>query len=212
MKRRLLLTLTLLVALAAPVAVVGGTSAYGVSISYATVNPDRSVTIDWALENPSVSTASVMVDWHVVTSWTGRNQITRFRTAPLAAGWHTITVDAVEWFESYTRSGASCVSSGSHWVCNRSWRRSIAVQVPSATPAGCLVPDVVGLPVRDAKARITRAWCTVGAVTRVPAHRTAGTVLAQRPKPKGRFRFGAPISLVVSDGDRSPSRAAAGRS
>ena len=95
MKRRLLLTLTLLVALAAPVAVVGGTSAYGVSISYATVNPDRSVTIDWALENPSVSTVYVMVHWHVVVGWTGRNQIPRFRTAPLAAGWHTITVDAV---------------------------------------------------------------------------------------------------------------------
>jgi hypothetical protein len=69
---------------------------------------------------------------------------------------------------------------------------------PAPPPIGCVVPRVVGLPLRRARTRIAGAHCRTGRVTRRRGHRPPGTVLAQRPRPGTRLRAGAAVSVTVS--------------
>jgi hypothetical protein len=203
MKRRLSI-LAVLFALAAPVAASGSSAADGVAIRGATVNRDHSVTIGWSLGNASVVNSWIGVDGTVVRSSSDR--ATWFTTAPLSGGSHLITIEVREIFEAYTPpAGSSCQVSGGHWVCVASWRSSIYVSVPSGTNTQYVVPRVVGLQLRVAKARIRDARCSLGAVKRVASNRPAGTVLAQQPKMSTRISKGAAIRLVVSNG-HSPTK------
>ena len=198
MKRRLFI-LTVLAALVAPVAASGSNTAYGVAIRGATVNLDLSVTITWSLEYADVFNSSVAVDGAIVRS--GSDRATAFRTAPLPGGWHTITIEAHEFFETYSPVGSSCQVSGGHFVCARSWRSSTSVSVPYVTRTYCVVPRVVGLQLKVAMARIRDARCSLGAVKRVHSKQRAGTVLRQRPMAKrDQLEKGAAISFVVSNG------------
>lgn len=207
MKTRLFV-LTVLVSLVVPVAAGGRSAAYGVAIRGATVNRDRSVTVIWSFENPSVFNSSITVDGHIVRGSSDR--ATAFRTAPLPGGWHAITVEAHEMFETYTPVGSACEVTGGHWVCARTWRNSIRVRVTYEPNRRCTVPRVVGLRLGIAKSRIRGASCSLGTVKRVHSKRRAGTVLVQRPKPKKRLLEGAAISLVVSDGRPGPGARASG--
>ena len=203
MKRRLSI-LTVLVALVVPVAASGRSAAYGVAIRGATVNRDHSVTIGWSLENANVFNSGIRVDGSLVRS--GSDRAMWFTTAPLSGGSHMITIEAHEMFESYTaRAGSLCQESGGHYVCVQSWRSSISVSVPSMTNTEYVVPLVVGLQFRVAKARIRDAGCSLGAVKRVDSNRRAGTVLTQQPKMSKRLPKGAAIRLVVSNG-HSPTK------
>jgi hypothetical protein len=197
MKRRLYI-LTVLVILATPGAANGSTGAWGVEIQRTTVNPDHSVTIEWTVESVNVSVTAITVDYRVV----GSTFMTRLTTAPLSSGSHTITIDATEIFLSNTYFGASCerYSDSVSWRCRRPWHRSVLVSVPSETKTLCVVPSVVGLTLKDAKARITAAKCSVGAVTRAKSKWAASTVLAQRPEPSMRLAARTLIKLVVSNG------------
>jgi PASTA domain len=201
MKRRLFI-LTVLGALVVLVAAGGGSAAYGVVIGRATVNRDHSVTISWVLANSNVYNVSVAVDWTIVQRWSSPNQSTSFTTPLLAGGRHTITVEAVETFQTSTNYGPSCVinSDRSYWVCRRTLQSSIAVGVPSNTTQPCVVPNVVGLRLEAAKSRIGVARCSLGAVRRIDSDRRAGTVLAQQPKTGKRLSKDAAIRLVVSNG------------
>ena len=197
MKRRLCI-LTVLLAVATSGAANGSTGAWGVAIQRTTVNPDHSVTIEWTVESANVSVTAITVDYRLV----GSTSMTRLTTAPLAGGWHTVTIDAMETFLSNTYFGASCERYGqsASWRCRRPWHRSVLVNVPSEPEPLCVVPSVVGLKLAKAKARITAATCSVGAVTRAKSKRTAGTVLAQRPEPNRRLAARAVVKLVVSNG------------
>ena len=67
--------------------------------------------------------------------------------------------------------------------------------------AKCVVPKLVGLTLKKARARIKRAHCTVGKVTRkASARRKRGKVLAQKPKPGRRLAPAAKVSLAVGKG------------
>jgi uncharacterized repeat protein (TIGR01451 family) len=67
--------------------------------------------------------------------------------------------------------------------------------------AKCVVPKVLGLTLKKAKARIRRAHCTVGKVTKkASAKRKKGKVLAQKPKPGKRLAPGAKVKLTVGRG------------
>lgn len=209
MERRLCM-LTVLVALAVPVAASGSGANYGVAIRSATVNRDRSITIEWSLENANVLNSWIAVDGYSVRSWSDR--ATRFTTGPLPGGWHTITIEVREMFETYApRGGSSCEVSGGHWLCVQSWRNSTSVSVPYETKAYCVVPLVVGLQLSVAKAQIGDARCSLGAVKRVHSERRAGTVLVQRPKTKKRLPNSTPISLVVSNGHPPTEKAVSTR-
>jgi beta-lactam-binding protein with PASTA domain len=67
--------------------------------------------------------------------------------------------------------------------------------------AKCVVPKLVGLTLKKARARIVRAHCTVGKVRRkASAKRKQGKVLAQKPRPGRRLAPGAKVSLTVGKG------------
>jgi hypothetical protein len=171
-----------------------------------TVNADSSVTIEWALVKPDVSNVSVAVDCCVVHTWFGANRATTFTTAPLSAGWHTIAIQVLQRFWSNTYyDPTSCEESTQEsfrWVCSRTaWTAPMRVDVPSSRHVLCVVPAVAGLRLKDAKARITVARCSLGAVTRKDSGRPVGTVIGQRPKESTRLAKGATVTLVVSNGN-----------
>jgi hypothetical protein len=64
--------------------------------------------------------------------------------------------------------------------------------------AKCVVPKLLGLMLKKAKARIKRAHCTVGKITRKPSVKSKrGRVLAQKPRPGKRLAPGARVNLTV---------------
>ena len=202
MKRRLSI-LTVLLALAGHAAASASGAVPGVTIRGATVNRDQSVTIGWSLGNPNVSNSWISVDGTIVRR--GSDRVTWFTTAPLSGGSHTITIEVREIFESYSAAGSSCQVSGGHWLCVQSSRSSISVNVPFATNTQYVVPHLVGLQLKIAKARIKGAGCSLGAIKRVDSTRPAGTVLAQEPEAK-LLSKGASVHLVVSNGHSQVNR------
>jgi beta-lactam-binding protein with PASTA domain len=67
----------------------------------------------------------------------------------------------------------------------------------------CVVPKVVGLKLAKAKARIKKAHCRVGKVTkRFSTRKKKGRVLSQRPKPRKTLKSGAKVNLVVGKGPK----------
>jgi hypothetical protein len=176
--------------LVVPAAAGGTTGAYGVAIRDAIVNPDHTNTMAWSLEGPNVFNAWIAVDGFTVRGASDR--ATAFRTPPVSAGWHTITIEAHEFFETYTREGSGCRESGSHWVCLRIWRASRSVSVQDAGGRRCSTLRVVGLQLKVAQARIKGARCSLDSVEFVPSGRAAGIVLSQ-------LRKGTALSLIVSE-------------
>jgi hypothetical protein len=200
MKRQPLI-LAVLAFLIVPTVAGGGSAGYGVAIRGAIVNRDRSVTIEWLLENANVFNSWIAVDGSIVRS--GSDRATRFTTRPISGGSHTITIEVHAMFETYAPpGGGSCQVSGGHWLCVQRWRSATSVSVPHEVRTYCIVPRVVGLKLRVARARIDDARCSLGAVKRVRSERSAGTVLGQSPKSR-RLIDGKAIRLVVSRGPRS---------
>jgi hypothetical protein len=70
-------------------------------------------------------------------------------------------------------------------------------------PARCVVPRVVGLTLKRARAAIKKRHCRTGKVRRAFSSRLrTGRILAQRPKAGKRLANGARVNLVVSRGRR----------
>ena len=67
---------------------------------------------------------------------------------------------------------------------------------PPFAPPKCVVPSVVGLRLRQARARIRKRHCRVGHVSRRHSKRV-GRVLAQHPRPGRRLASGSRVNLVV---------------
>jgi beta-lactam-binding protein with PASTA domain len=66
-----------------------------------------------------------------------------------------------------------------------------------------VVPKVVGLRLRKAKARIVGHHCRVGRVTRnFSTLRKRGKVVVQAPRPGRRLKAGARVNLVIGKGPR----------
>jgi hypothetical protein len=67
----------------------------------------------------------------------------------------------------------------------------------------CVVPNVRGKSLKQAKSRIRRAHCKTGRVSRAySASVPRGRVIRQAPKPGARMRQGARVNLVLSKGKR----------
>jgi len=69
-------------------------------------------------------------------------------------------------------------------------------------PANCLVPFVRSLPLAEAKAKIRKAHCSVGAINRTYSNTKKGRVLSQTPGGGARYAAGAAVRLVVSLGPK----------
>jgi beta-lactam-binding protein with PASTA domain len=66
-----------------------------------------------------------------------------------------------------------------------------------------VVPKVVSLRLRKAKARIVGHHCRVGRVTRnFSTLRKRGKVVVQAPRPGRRLKAGARVNLVIGKGPR----------
>lgn len=201
---RILIT-GLLASLLVPLAGSGATLFDGVRIQSTTVNPNRSVTINWVFENEDVYNDQLSVDGSVVRKWSGLSQQTTYTTKPLLAGPHRVTIAVVEIFYSNTDYASAACSITTNpdyiWICAWDWSASKQVVIPSSPRSSfCVVPNVTGLRLADARARIRAAKCSVGLVTRVQSARGAGTVLGQRPKAGTKLPKGALVDLRVSDG------------
>ena len=66
----------------------------------------------------------------------------------------------------------------------------------------CVVPNVKGSSLKSARARLARAGCLTGRVTRRFSSRASGHVIAQRPKPGTRLPALGRVALVISKGRR----------
>jgi Regulator of chromosome condensation (RCC1) repeat/PASTA domain len=64
----------------------------------------------------------------------------------------------------------------------------------------CIVPNVLGKPLANARTRILRAHCRVGNVKQVVSAKKKNTVVRERPRPGKRLKKGARINLEVSRG------------
>jgi TolB protein len=62
----------------------------------------------------------------------------------------------------------------------------------------CIVPKVAGLRLEDARERIRRASCSVGAVRFTASRNPRGVVVSQRPQARAERRIGTRVSLAVS--------------
>jgi len=62
----------------------------------------------------------------------------------------------------------------------------------------CIVPRVTGMRLADARERIRRASCSVGAVRSMASHGRRGIVLSQRPQARAERLIGTRVSLAVS--------------
>ena len=82
--------------------------------------------------------------------------------------------------------------------------RSFTIRAALPRPrSSCRVPKVVGMPLRKATARIARAHCRPGRITR--QHTTIARknhVLAQNPKPGKTLKQGARVNLTVGKGPK----------
>jgi serine/threonine-protein kinase len=66
-----------------------------------------------------------------------------------------------------------------------------------------VVPNVRGQTIAKASARVRKANCRVGTVTRLfSSRKMRGRVLAENPKPGARLRRGTKIHLMVGKGPR----------
>jgi hypothetical protein len=69
---------------------------------------------------------------------------------------------------------------------------------PPFTPPRCVVPRVIGLPLRRARLRIVRRHCSVGRIQRIHTRgRLRGRVVRQSPRAGTVRRRGYPVRLVV---------------
>jgi murein peptide amidase A len=96
-------------------------------------------------------------------------------------------------------SGAGCSGTGSCQVTMS------AAEAVTATfdEAACLVPRVVGRPLKAAQMAVAAGNCQVGKVTRVFSEEVAkGHVISQKPKAHARREGGTEVALVVSEGTR----------
>jgi eukaryotic-like serine/threonine-protein kinase len=68
-------------------------------------------------------------------------------------------------------------------------------------PPKCVVPNVVGRSLRVAKARIVRAHCKVGTITRrTSSLARKGKVLGEVPRAGRKLKNGAKVNLIVGRG------------
>jgi hypothetical protein len=102
------------------------------------------------------------------------------------------------YFHLRTRDNAGNWSGGRHLG-------PIVISVPRGptVTARCLVPNVRGRTVKQARARLARARCSLGRVTRAYSGRVRkGRIIRQSRRPGARLPRGTRVNIVVSRGRR----------
>ncbi len=96
----------------------------------------------------------------------------------------------------FVRWSGACKGTGK---CRLAVEDAVKVGATFALRA-CVVPNVVGKPLKVAKISIKRRFCSVGKITPAPSTLAGEHVVSQRPKPGKKLRQRARVDLVVSGG------------
>jgi Divergent InlB B-repeat domain/PASTA domain len=100
----------------------------------------------------------------------------------------------------FTGWSGGCSGTG---TCGLTMSANRSASATFAKVPKCVVPKVVGLKLAKARARIKKAHCRVGKVTKkFSTRKKKGRVLAQRPKPRKSLKSGAKVNLVVGKGSK----------
>jgi hypothetical protein len=92
---------------------------------------------------------------------------------------------------------SSCVLS---MTANRAVTATFAKK-KALTPASCIVPNVVGLTLAKARAKLVMRHCRVGSVAKKASSLTKrGKVIGQSPRAGRRLRNGAKVNLTLGKG------------
>jgi len=222
MKRlALFAVLAALVASVATTVAVARTSGAGeVRITGLRVNPNKTVTLNWWLRAEedwsNTSNWELTLDGRTIKSWDTIDKSTSWTSLkPLTPGRHTIKIESYTavWTNKYYESLDCDVSTRDDYIyicsyidnATRTFNvsgsatpkpRTTAPSAPSANE--CVVPDVVGLRLKDATARLNKYGCKLGAVRQAPSSRGGGTVLQQKPLPGKHFARGATVDLTIA--------------
>jgi alpha-tubulin suppressor-like RCC1 family protein len=113
-----------------------------------------------------------------------------------AGGFYSCAVTSAGGAKCWGANGAGALGDGTE----TRRLRPVAVVGLGAPPVRCVVPNVLGKTLAKARARIVRAHCRVGAVTRVASRKPGNVVLAQTPRPGRRLKVGARVNLKLSRG------------
>jgi uncharacterized delta-60 repeat protein len=117
---------------------------------------------------------------------------------PFPAGSSVTLTQVVDYASAFSGWGGDCSGSG---TCTLTIDRDRSVTATFS--ALCLVPNVVGMRLRPARAAIGSAHCSVGRVTRRFSSKvTRRRVISQRPTGGELRPLGANVNLVVSKGRR----------
>jgi hypothetical protein len=103
---------------------------------------------------------------------------------------------------------ATSTFSGWSGACSGKTTCSLSMTADKAATATfkakCIVPKLVGLTLRKAKAKIKKYHCRVGKLTRkASSARKKGKVLAQKPKPGRKLAPGAKVNVTVGKGPKT---------
>ena len=96
----------------------------------------------------------------------------------------------------FVRWSGACTGTGK---CKLAVGGAIKVGATFA-PRPCVVPNVVGKPLKAAKLALKKRFCSAGKITLAPSTLAKGHVVSQRPKPGKKLQQHARIDLVVSGG------------
>jgi uncharacterized repeat protein (TIGR01451 family) len=165
----------------------------GTGVCTFVVNGPQTITATFALQQKRLS---------VTNKGNGRGTVT---SSPTGVGCGVTCSASFSYGTAVTLTAkptANSVFGGWSGACSGKSTCPLSMTVDRAATATfrakCLVPKVLGLTLKKARARIKRAHCIVGKITRKPSvKRKRGKVLAQKPKPGKRLAPGARVSLTV---------------
>jgi uncharacterized repeat protein (TIGR01451 family) len=149
--------------------------------------------------NWSVDAANSSAGWSIVGL--PPNQSAAYGAATLAGGAsthvHLVSTTTTSSCGSYPNTASYTADYG------LSGQASASVMVKCPPPVKCKVPKLVGLTLKKARARIRKAHCRLGKVTRKHSSlKKRGRVLSQRPKPGRRLNNGAKVNVVIGKGPK----------
>jgi hypothetical protein len=121
-------------------------------------------------------------------------------TAQFSNGTAVTLTEAPASGSKFTGWSGDCSGTG---ACVLSMTADHAVTAGFAKKAKCKVPKVVGLKLKKAKAKIKKAHCRVGKITKkFSSPKKKGRVLSQKPKPGRTLPAGTKVKLKVGKGPR----------
>jgi hypothetical protein len=174
-----------------------GSGCSGTGTCTAAVNAAKSVTANFVLQSRGLT---------VTKAGNGAGKVT---SAPAGVDCPTACSASFLYGTSVTLTAApsaKAVFSGWSGDCSRTSTCVLSMTGNHAATATfvakCVVPKVVGLSLKKAKAKIRKAHCRVGKITKKFSTKKKGKVLGQKPKRGKILKPGAKVNLTIGKGPK----------